>query len=210
MTSRLWLAPLVLLLATGCMTLDSRGDASYHGPRTYSGVRQDAAQVGTFFSQLNPLFVLFIADMPFSLLADTLLLPLTIPEERARQAELAEALTRPSPPVIEALPDESPEEAARRLFEECTRRLENLLDSLTDCYGAGARAELRDALARLRASGDILSYRKARYAREGDAVRVEAVRVSAQSAQTQPTSFLIGRDEAGDWRIVEQTGAPWL
>ena len=82
----LLLVLMLILLTPGCMSILSRVD---HGFRLYSGIRADAQ--GWYQPGSNLLWRLFlIADLPFSLVADTALLPVDLyvalteltPEER--------------------------------------------------------------------------------------------------------------------------------
>jgi uncharacterized protein YceK len=75
------------LLLTACMTVDTRRDDQYDGTRVYSGTLADLQLIGVSFMEGSyHWFLASLMDLPFSLLADTLLLPVTIPEEAARSA----------------------------------------------------------------------------------------------------------------------------
>ena len=79
-----WL--LAACVGSGCMTIDTRRNVSYEGPRTFSGSRASLGYIGDGFLSLSiPLMLIFMVDLPFSLVADTLLLPLI----RCRRASRA-------------------------------------------------------------------------------------------------------------------------
>ncbi len=232
-------ARVVLLLCTfalfGCLTLDTRTNANYDGPRVYSGVRSDAAGLGQAFLRLSPMMVFYLLDMPLSLVADTLLLPVTIGEDSRRQAELGEVLTVTSerPSVVSALPDEAPVVTARRLFNRCRQFVQELNPALADCYsltarvvvvrasapeqgettsftGAEYKRAIRAGLPVVRDGGDYITFRDETFEeQEAGAVLVEALRHSGFSSRTFPVSFLLGPDEAGEWRILEERGVGW-
>ncbi|MEE9281949.1 MAG: YceK/YidQ family lipoprotein [Myxococcota bacterium] len=222
------------VLALACATFETRGDRSYEGARTYSGARTSLDRIGAGMLSLNPATILLgVLDLPFSFLADTALLPVTIPEESARQREIAER-TQTQHEVateIRSDPGVAPVETARRLFESCTTRLENLDAALANCYSIDARIVLveaedpggpavelsggeykeriREVLARTRTSGDFLTYRDASYEAEGPNVRVRAQRASSASPNPWPVTFLLGPGDDGEWRILEERGPDW-
>ena len=72
----------VLSAGTGCGTI---AGLVKHGPVLYGGVQEDAALVAS--KDPNPfLDVAAFYDLPFSLVADTLLLPITVTAEIIRAA----------------------------------------------------------------------------------------------------------------------------
>ena len=93
---RMTVAALLVVLLSGCMTIASREGPSDYGP-VYSGTVFDLkfitypvfaamgkADPDLFNMQYYPMFVgIFLLDLPFSLVADTLLLPITISEQKA-------------------------------------------------------------------------------------------------------------------------------
>jgi uncharacterized protein YceK len=228
MRSRIVLSGLLAGLgwaAAGCMTLDTRANAAYDGPRTYSGTQRDAQAIGPALLAFSPFFVFHLVDLPFSLVADTLLLPITLPEERERRARIAAAVSTETeqPAPVAPLPQESAEETARRLFETCRERLEQMRGSLADCFsidarvqtqgelvsGAAYKARLRDALARLRRSGDFITWRDPRFSDAGKRVRIVATLARAQSAEVQAIELLVGPGADEGWRVLEARGVDW-
>ncbi len=216
----------------GCATFETRGDRSYQGARTYSGARTSLDRIGQGFLNWNvPLVVIGFVDLPFSFLADTALLPVTISEESARQTRVAERvqIRREVATGIRSQAGVAPTETARRLFEACVSRLESLDASLADCYsiearialldpahptgdelsGAEYKARMRQVLARLRTRGDYFTYREISYAPEGANVRVHAQRVSSSSPTRAPVTFLLGPGADGEWRILAERGPDW-
>ena len=72
---------MVILLLVGCSTIASLVGMN-HGPRIYSGVREDVRIIdrGGIYEHKMPFFVILaVLDFPLSFALDTLLLPLTIP-----------------------------------------------------------------------------------------------------------------------------------
>jgi len=225
---------LVALLALavssgGCMTWDTRTDPGYDGPRIYSGTRLAAQQAGQQFWRLNLAWVLlFGIDIPLSFVADTLLLPVTIPEERERRATLAERMQmrdeRPSP--IAVAPGTHPVKAAKQLFEACVELLERYNPLLTDCFaqdariffdegdphmltGAEYKERLRAAVAEFQQNSEFVTWRRARYAQEGDRVRIDVERSSSERGDSGEVTFWAARGEDEGWRFVELRGARW-
>ena len=74
------IAPVVVLLLAGCMTIMTRQEPDL-SPRVYGGTTIDLKCVVSL--EALPWNGLCLLDLPFSLVADTLLLPLTIPEQSA-------------------------------------------------------------------------------------------------------------------------------
>ncbi len=74
---------IAVLAHTGCGTIASRTMPGYDGPWIYSGTVMDVAAVfgGASEGGEGSIAALLIFDVPFSLVADTLLLPLTIYEQ---------------------------------------------------------------------------------------------------------------------------------
>jgi len=219
------------LACAGCMTLDTLNDRGYRGPYAYSGTRADLRMIKSTFLNLSwPLMLFFMADLPFSAVADTLLLPVMLPRERIRLDELEqrERVDLEQPPLVTAEPGESPEETAERLLERCRDLSRKLEDGLLDCYsidarislrlaaepsgaarrlgGAQYKLELRKALEELRYTGDAIDWIDPEFELEGTAVRVIATRTSANSSATYPQRLLIGPCSDGGWRILEEDG----
>lgn len=221
-----------VLVASGCMTLDTRTDPDYPGPRTYSGVRRSSHNLGQAFLGQSLLMFFFLVDLPFSFVADTLLLPLTIPEERARRSEVAAALDVESEvtSVVPAAPHASPLSNAKHLFSACASRWKRLDPTVTDCYavgariafepepGAGAALELsgselkrriRAALPGLRDEGGFVGLSEPAYSVEGERVRIEAVRASSFERERTRIELLVGPGTDGGWRILEEISTGW-
>jgi len=217
------------LVSAGCMTWETRSDRGYDGPRIYSGTRLAARQAGQQFWRLNLAWVLiFGIDIPLSFVADTILLPLTIPEERARSAAESERMQiqdeRPSPVKLAA--DTPPLEAAKQLFETCAKLLERYDPLLTDCFaieariffdegeprmlsGAEYKQRVRAALADFQNNSDFVTWRGARYQQEADRVRIEVERSSSERGDTGHVTLWAARGEDEGWRFVEIRGARW-
>ena len=216
----------------GCMSIETRGDPSYAGPRTYSGVRTSAANAGEAFLNFNiPILFVSLVDLPFSFVADTAFLPWSVPEERERQRQIEfdTDLERARPSPVGAGEGEDPLDMAKRLFAECQARLERLDPDLVDCYAPDARIdfarpdhselqrlsglEYRGRLVglqrRARKRGDFMTYRDVAYFPEGERVRVRARRASARTSDAPPVEFVLGADTWGEWRILEERGSPW-
>jgi uncharacterized protein YceK len=216
-------AAVLALAASGCMTLDTQFDPGYDGPHVYSGVRKDLQMIGPGFLSLRLGWVMFWAfDLPFSFVADTLLLPVTIPRELARSDARAEELQvqtdRPAP--VSAVAGESPTEAARRIFDVCRDRLRRQEDAFADCYAVGAKISLggagvqsgaqykqlvREALERERETGVFVDWRDPSFSAEGERVRIRAMRRSTGEPRESPVELVVGPGSDGGWRIVEET-----
>jgi len=212
----------------GCMTIDTQTAADYAGPRIYSGTRVNLDQFGKGLLGFDSRMFIFGFDLPLSLVADTLILPITIPDENRRQLEIAlrTQTVEERPSVIEVATDSDPLDAARRLFEACTYRLEHWDPQLTDCYslrakifyesgkpsaasGAQFKPLIRAAMADLQYAGDFVTWRDETFTREGDAVRVDARAASGSRGDLGPISLLLGASGDGGWRIMEHRGARW-
>ena len=223
------LVSLLALASTGCMTWETRSDRGYDGPRVYSGTRLAAQQAGQQLLRFNLAWVLlFGIDIPLSFVADTILLPVTIPEERARRAAEAGRMQirdeRPSPITVPA--STHPIDAAKRLFEECVRLLERHNPLLTDCFAQEARIfydegeprmlsgseykkRLRAVLAEFQQNGDFVTWRHATYAQSGDRVRIDVERSSSERGETGHVTLWAAPGTDEGWRFVEIRGARW-
>ena len=233
MTARFVIISLVSIVAA-CATFETRGDRTYDGARVYSGTSTSLNRFGTGLINSNYAlaFIGFI-DLPFSFVADTVLLPLTLVEETRRQKQVtaSEQVEREASSGVRSLRGEPPVAAAGRLFTQCTELLEELDPRLADCYsidarivvvdpsdptrgeelrGAAYKQELRDALRRARDSGDYFTYRETSYEPESDSqVRVRALRARSASATLDGIIFLLGPGSDGEWRILEERGPGW-
>jgi uncharacterized protein YceK len=208
------------------MTIDTRRNVGYEGPRTFSGSRASLGLIGDGFLSLSiPLMLIFTIDLPFSLVADTLLLPLTIPEESERRRVLATDAridTDVAGPVI-PLPDMSHDHNAELLFKRCVRFLERFDPHAVDCYAVGARIVagpdtftgseykrvLRENLSLLEDEGGHVSFTQPEYQVVGASVHIEARFVSSFAERDARVSLVVARGTDGYWRIVEQTGPDW-
>jgi len=228
-TAALGLA-LCFLLAPACSTVDTRTNAGYSGTRVYSGTAAALSSLGRALGSLRiDMFIMHMIDLPFSMVADTLLLPITIPEQGSRDVDL-ERLARvdtdvPSP--FEFDPTLSRERNAEELFDACMALFLNLDPRLTDCYAVGAniltieggvttqmtgaeyKLRMRDSIARIEDTGNFVKYRNPVFTRADDEVRIEATRVSSFDNQRNPVSLLIGPSDDGEWRIQEEIGGRW-
>ncbi len=217
----------LLLAAPGCMSLDTQLGRGYEGPYVYSGVRKDLGIMGPAFLHLSFGWVVLTAvDLPFSLVADTLLLPVSIrrDRERAKAIEARTQVETDRPALVHAKPGESPSDTARRLFDRCRDLLRRQDDQLTDCYGVDASVTLagdrglrgseyklviREAIAREQVEGISVDWREPVFETEGERVRVRATRRSSQDADSSAIELVIGTGPDGGWRIVEEKSAGW-
>jgi uncharacterized protein YceK len=210
--------------APACMTLDTQTDADYEGPQVYSGVRKDGKILTDPFMALQiPWMVIALADSPFSFLADTALLPVTIPRDAAAEQKRAKELEveteRPSP--VKPVADEAPAATAQRLFETCESLLKDHDPHLSDCYSIDARVDvasaapqsgaqykpaLRAALARDRTEGVLVEWRNPTFTADGERVRIEATRATSAAGTRSPVTLVVGPCADGGWRILEETG----
>lgn len=218
---------LALSSLLACSTLETRTNPGYDGPRTYSGTRRDAAGLGIGFANLSlPIMMLYSFGLPFSMLADTALLPLTLVEERNRRAGLEDALRaeQEAPSAISTTPGASPLAQARRLFRTCSDLLSRLHPELVDCYsiharihqatgeeiaGAEYKRRVHAALARGESASDFVRLRDPAYTVEGEHVRIEATRISSQRFERPTVTLIVGPGPDGGWRILEETGVDW-
>ena len=213
-------AMLASLLLGACMTLDTRNNPGYQGPRTYSGVRADLTLVKEAFLSLNiPMMLLFMADTPLCLVADSMLLPLTLREERERRAARALTLTfdREAAGLVRPLAGAPPQENARRLIKACGSFLAQLDPRAAHCFSIDARVhreggttqtgrsyklELAARLDELRQNGGFIAYRDARYILVNEGVEVQTVFVSS-IVERAPVRLLVAPGADGDWRVIE-------
>jgi uncharacterized protein YceK len=205
------------------MTLDTQLNEAYDGPQVYSGVRKDLEIMGPAFLNLSLGWVVItLFDLPFSFVADTVLLPVTIPRESGRSVERAERLQVETdrPALAHASPGEPPLDGARRLFDACRERLRRQEEGFSDCYAVDARVSLaggqvlrgadykrvvRQALSRQQATGVFVDWRDPVYALEGERVRVRASRRSTGEPAESALELVVARGSDGGWRIVEET-----
>ena len=220
-------ALLLALAASACMAIDTQTNKSYRGPLVYSGTRYDLEGAGNSFVDFNIGWLMFLlADLPFSFLADTVMLPYTIPKESARSQEHAEeievATERPSP--VKPRAGEAPQATAERLFTACEKLVVAHDPHLTDCYsidaqiqisgdtpirGADYKPLLREHLARSEAAYESVDWRDPQYQVEGERVRITAVRGSSARKERAPIVLVVGPCSDGAWRILEEDSVGW-
>jgi uncharacterized protein YceK len=225
--ARLGAVALLALAATACMAIDTQTNKGYRGPLVYSGTRYDASQFADSFIDFNMGWMLFtLFDFPFSFLADTLMLPYTIPRESARGEKAAEEVQtvaeRPSP--VQPRAGEAPLATAQRLFVACEKLVRNHDPHLTDCYsidaqiqidgaaplrGADYKPVLREGLARATAAYESHDWREPVYQVEGERVRISAVRGSSTDPARTPLVLVVGAGADGSWRILEEQSVGW-
>jgi len=208
------------------MTWDTRTNEHYEGPRPYSGTLADLKLMFTSFMGGGSFYFLTSAfDLPFSLLADTLLLPVTIPEEIARGAAVEHALRTDleQPGPVRPIANVVPERNAEQLFESCVLLFQRLDPDVTDCYALDARVisadgqpvqggdykeRLRQALTLLHRSGGFVAFHEARYHDEGERVRIEATLETSFMPERAAVVLWVGPGTDGDWRILAEQPAP--
>ncbi|HXZ86417.1 MAG TPA: YceK/YidQ family lipoprotein [Myxococcota bacterium] len=227
-------AVLALGASLGCMTIDTRRDPSYHGPWVYSGVRKDGAlldsvhepNLGQEVGALLFWSTFLAMDAPFSFLADTALLPITIPEDRKLDADKAREAQvnseRPSP--IEPTPGEDALATARRLFATCAELLHDQDPHLSDCYSIDAQVELagggslrgseykqavRAGIERNASAGRYVEWRNPTFSADGERVRIDATRASSVDPPRTAITLVVGPCADGGWRIVSETSIGW-
>ena len=218
---------LLALAATACMAIDTQTNKGYKGPLVYSGTRYDADQFANAFIDFNIGWMMFtMFDFPFSFLADTVMLPVTIPRENARTAKEAEeaqvTAERPSP--VQPRAGEAPLDTAQRLFAACERLVRDRDPHLADCYsidaqiqlegsaplrGAEYKVVLREGLERAVAAYQSLDWRDPAYQVEGERVRISAIRGSSADPARTPLVLVVGAGSDGSWRILEEQSVGW-
>jgi uncharacterized protein YceK len=217
------LALAAALCATGCMTIDTQNDAGYDGPQVYSGTRKDASIFsGALLDFSIPWIVISLVDFPFSAIADTVMLPVTIPRDRERADKQVEEnrVDAERASTIQPHPNEPPVGTAARLFTECSRLLKEQSPHFADCYSIDAKVEitggepmtgaaykpvLRQGLARWRSAGDTIEWRNPSYATTEDGrVRISAERGISTSGTRLPVALIVGPGPDGQWRILEE------
>ena len=215
----------LLVAAPGCMTIDTQLGRGYEGPYIYSGVRKDLEIMGPAFLHLSfGWVILTLFDLPLSLVADTLLLPVSIARDAERDAKIEEKtqVATDRPALIHAKPGEA--DTARRLFDECRKLLRQQDAQLADCWAvdakvstaggatvAGAQLELaaREALELHQDEGISVDWRDPTFAVEGERVRIQATRRSTREPSESALVLLVGSGGDGGWRIVEETSVGW-
>ena len=221
-------AAVALAGALGCMTIDSQRDPGYQGPAVYSGVRKDMALMSSALSPGDLMYAIMFAgvDLPFSAIADTVLLPVTIAKDERRQEERSvdtqTASERPGP--IAAIAGEEPLATAQRLFQTCAKLLHAQDPQLADCYSVDADVEinggaslrgseykqtLRAGMARDAAAGHLVEWREPSFSADGAQVRIDATRASSSKPSRSPLVLRVGPCSDGAWRILNETSIGW-
>jgi uncharacterized protein YceK len=208
------------------MTVETRTNEHYEGPRTYSGTLADLELIGVSFMGGGSFYFLASAmDLPFSLVADTVLLPMTIPEEIARSTVVEHALRTDleQPGPVRPIANVDPQRNAEQLFESCVLLFQRLDPDVTDCYSLDARVvgadghpvhggdykeRLRQALTLLHRSGGFVAFHEARYHDEGERVRIEATLETSFMPERAAVVLWVGPGTDGDWRILAEQPAP--
>jgi uncharacterized protein YceK/ketosteroid isomerase-like protein len=224
--------PLACLLALvaaapGCMTIDTQLGRGYEGPYVYSGVRKDLEIMGPAFLHLSMGWVILTAiDLPLSLVADTLLLPVSIARDAERDAKIEEKtqVATDRPALVRAKPGEAPADTARRLFDECRALLRQQNPKLADCYSVDAsisitggtqlsgsqhKLAVREAIAHHQEAGITVDWREPAFTVDGERVRIAATRRSTHDPAESPLLLVVASGADGGWRIVEETSVGW-
>jgi hypothetical protein len=214
-------------LALACNTIDTRMNAGYTGPRTYSGARQALGVAKQSFLSLNPpLLALSLADALFSSVADTFLLPLTIPEQSKLNTERTESLRldveQPGP--LRVIANEEPLRTARRLYRECSSLALSLSSRFVNCYsiaakieitdqggteqltGAEYKAKLREEFVPLQGTGRYARMKQPKYEEQPPNVVITAVREDSEDETRETIVWVVGPGADGEWRILEERG----
>jgi hypothetical protein len=213
-------------LALACSTIDTRTDEGYVGARTYSGARQALSLAKIAFLQVNPpFFALWVGDSVVSGLADTLLLPITIPEQIKQNRETVESLRTDveRPGVLRKIEGEEAIRTARRLFRECSSFVLNLDPRITDCYSIGAKIQLeesseeftgaqyklrlREEFAPLRGTGRFIRLKEPQFEEQPPNIVIRATREDSKEETRSPLTWVVGPGADGEWRILEERGA---
>jgi uncharacterized protein YceK len=215
---------LALVAGSGCMTIDTQTDEGYEGPRTYSGVRRDLTILpDAFLSFAIPWVGIALVDLPFSFLADTVILPVTIPREaeRARKHEEEARVDVERPSVVTPAAGEAPVATAHRLYTECAKLLKEQDSHFADCYsidatveiigsqpmrGADYKIELRKALKRDASDFVLIEWRDPEFSADGERVRIAVKRAISEDATRIPVALVVGPGADGGWRILEEIG----
>jgi hypothetical protein len=218
-------AALCAALALGCSTIDTRTDDGYVGARTYSGARQSLNLAKLAFLQLNPPFLaLWLGDAVLSGIADTLLLPITIPEQSKLNLATSEALRTDieRPGLLRKIEGEEAVRTAKRLFRECSSFVLNLDPRITDCYSIAAKVELtegseelsgaqyklrlREEFAPLRGTGRFIRLKDAKFEEHAPNIVITATLEDSKEETRTPITWVVGPGSDGEWRILEERG----
>ena len=217
----------LLLCAPGCMSLDTQLNRGYEGAYVYSGVRKDFEIMGPAFLKLSFGWVFItLFDLPFSFVADTLLLPVSIPRdsERAKRVTERTQVESDRPALVHAKTGEAPADTARRLFDACRDLLRHQDAQLADCYaidasislpgaqplrGSAYKLALREAIGRDQEEDIFIDWREPVFEPEGERVRVRATRRSTREPAESALELVVGPSSDAGWRIVSETSVGW-
>jgi uncharacterized protein YceK/ketosteroid isomerase-like protein len=217
----------LLVCAPGCMTLDTQLGRRHEGSFVYSGVRKNLGIMGPAFLHLSMGWVILaLVDLPFSLVADTLLLPVSISRdsERSKVIEEKTQVRSDRAALVHANAGEAPVDTARRLLDECRERLRSQDDTVADCYSVDAsitiaggpaitgsehKLTIREAIALHREQGISVDWREPVFTVDGERVRIRAERRSSQTADASEIVLVVAPGPDGGWRIVEETSVGW-
>jgi len=206
------------------MTMDTLRNPGYDGPRVYSGTRKNLHIWPNALIDFNlPFFLLSTVDFPLSLIGDTVMLPVTIPQDSERAAKDKEERRVDVERVAAISPREGESAAAtaHRLFTACAKLLHEKDPHFADCYSIGAKVEitgsdpvtgaeykpeLRDGLERWRSAGETLEWRDPSFAEDGGRVRISVKRAVSTNGTRLPVSLIVGPSSDGGWRILEEIG----
>ena len=155
--------------------------------------------------------------------ADTLLLPITIPEQIRRNERLEQSLRTDieQPGVLREIGGERPINTAKRLFRECSSLVLNVKPQLTDCYsieakieleggeelsGAQYKEQLRSEFLALGKTGRFVRLVKPEYEEQGQNIAIDMQRLDSDKNESKPLHWLVGPGTDGQWRILEERG----
>ena len=163
-----------------------------------------------------------MGDAALSATADTLLLPITIPEQlrlnREREQRMRVDIEQPG--VLLPIANEEPLNTAKRLFRECSGYVLNVKPELTDCYsihavidldgekmtGAEYKTRLRAEYLPLRGGKSFVRLRDPDYEVREKTVLITARRLEADTQERTPVTWIVGPCPDGAWRILEERG----
>ena len=212
-----------------CSTFDTQTNAGYKGAPAYSGTRQVSRSLGSLFANFSQIGELIpitfnLLDLPLSLVADTLLLPVTIPAQLRYSAEQERSarIDIEQPSVSVGARNAPPLRQAARLFEECSSLVSNFKERYVDCYSISAditvenasgvrtlkgiayKDEIRAFLEPQRGTVRFIRYIDPQYEIEGKRVRIRATRIDSKDSSRIPIELVVAEGADGGWRIVEE------
>ena len=208
------------LLLTGCAAFNSRYDGQYEGPAVYGGVYTNLWKIHDSLRELDFRGLIVAAiDLPLSAIIDSAFLPWTA-QEQWRQ------LPAIGPSVVSPIEGTHIKTTAMALFQRCIQLQAEHDTQALDCYADEASVErvkrytdgqkqidrwqgkaYRRVLARKLAiaSDDIIEYRNIQAVKEGQRIRIKAIRLVTSSNYHSPYQSLLGPDQHGQWRILMES-----